>query len=105
MPLSVNSRYAGLPIYEANDANQVSHATVAIRAPVPLPPGSASVRHLTVGVDTFEYIAWRYLGSSDAWWRICEANALVFPLDLPPATAVNVPAAGDVGRITRTRSF
>ena len=104
MPISVNSRYAGLPVYEATDAKQVAHATIAIRPPTP-PPVTMSVRHQTVGVDTVESLAWRYLGSSDAWWRISEANALVFPLDLAPATPVNVPSAGEVGRIARTRSF
>jgi hypothetical protein len=105
MPISARSRYFGLPTYDAQDANQVVHPTVAIRPPGQPGPGTTFYRHQSAGLDSFEYLAWRYLGSSEAWWRMCEANELIFPLDLAPGTIVNVPASGDVGRIVRTRSF
>jgi hypothetical protein len=105
MPISNTSRYFGLDVYEAQDAHQASHSTVAIRPTVPLPKDTTFYRHPITGVENIEYLAWRYYGSSDSWWRIAEANEIVFPLDLEPGMTLNIPAPGDVGRIVRTRRF
>ena|SRR5579859_4148637 len=105
MAVSNTSRYFGLAVYQATDAQQVSHPTVAIR-PAPTPqPNITFYRQPVTGVDTLEYLAWRQYGSSDAWWRIADANDLIFPLDLAPGMTLNIPAPGDVGRIVRTRRF
>src|SRR5690349_10106888 len=105
MPVSNTSRYAQSPTYDAVDSDGVSHPTIAIRPPAPPAPGVLLYRHLVTGTETIEYLSARYYGSSDAWWRIAEANGLLFPLDLVPGMTVNIPAAGDVGRIVRTRRF
>lgn len=105
MPISNTSRYFGLSTYDAPDAREVSHPALAIHPFTPPAPGTALYRHLVTGVEDIEYLAWRYYGSSESWWRIAEANELFFPLDLVPGTTLNIPAAGDVGRIVRTRRF
>jgi hypothetical protein len=105
MPVSNTSRYFGLAVYEAEDSDQISHPTVAIRPTTPLVEGATFYRHPITGVEDIEYLAWRYYGSSDSWWRIAEANELVFPLDLKPGMTLNIPAPGDIGRVVRTRRF
>lgn len=105
MPVSSTSRYVGLPIYDAIDDHGVSRPTVGLRPSAPAAPGTAMYRHLVTGTETIEYLAFRYYGSSDSWWRIAEANGLVFPLDLVPGMTVNIPGAGEVGLIVRTRRF
>ncbi len=119
MPVSITSRYTNAPIYDATDAQGESHPTVAIRpstppAPgttlairpsTPPAPGTTLYQHILIGAETMEYLAWRYYGSSSSWWRIAEANPLVFPLDPPAGAAIAIPSAGDVGRIERTRRF
>ena len=105
MPISNSSRYFGLAVYEAKDARQVSHPTVAIRPSISPPQGTTFYRHPITGVEDIEYLAWRYYGGSDAWWRIAEANELRFPLDWAPGMTLNIPAPGDVGRSVRTRRF
>lgn len=105
MPIRSTSRYAGLPVYDATDARQVEHPTVAIRPPVPPPPGAALYQHTVSGAENLEYLAFRYFGSSDAWWRIAESNPLVFPLDFTPGDTVAIAPPGDAGRVVRSRRF
>lgn len=105
MPVSLTSRYANLPVYDAVDASGVTHPTIAIRPSTALTPGSVSAQRTLVGTETVEYLAWQYYHSSTAWWRIAEANPLIFPLDLTSGTSLTVPAPGDIGLIERTRSF
>jgi hypothetical protein len=105
VPLTINSRYAGLPIFDALDAKGVSHPTVAIRPPVELAPGTAVYQHQVSGVENIEYLAWRYYGDSRMWWKIADANPLVFPLDITPGMTLTIPGARDVGTIVRSRTF
>ncbi|HEX8150648.1 MAG TPA: hypothetical protein VF591_25915 [Pyrinomonadaceae bacterium] len=105
MPVSNTSRYFGLDVYDAEDDSGVSRPTVSIRPTTTPPRNAVFYRHPLTGLEDIEYLAWRFFGSSDSWWRIAEANPLVFPLDLRPGMTVNVPAPGDVGRIVRTRRF
>jgi nucleoid-associated protein YgaU len=105
MPVSLTSRYAGIAVYDAQDASGATHPTVPIRPSTIVMPNTTSYQHTVVGVETVEYLAWRYYGSSAAWWRIAEANPLIFPLDITTGIPLAIPAPGDVGRIERTRSF
>jgi hypothetical protein len=105
MPVSVTSRYYTLPIHDAVDGGLTSRPTVAIRPPTPPDPNTTLFRHIVTGVETMEYLAWRYYGDSKLWWRIAEANPPRFPLDLPTATPLSVPAATDIGTVVRDRSF
>lgn len=105
MPISTTSRYFGLPVYKAVAADDTAHPTLAMRPAAPPPPGTGMVRHVLTGDETLEYLAFRHFGSSDAWWRIAEANPTRFPTDWKPGMVVNIPSAGDVGRVVRTRTF
>lgn len=105
MPVSLTSRYDGLPVYAATDTQGAVHPTIPIR-PTSSPPADASLyHHVVAGMEDIEYLAWRYYGSSAAWWRVAEANPLVFPLDWKTGTTLNIPSPGDVGPRQRSRSF
>jgi hypothetical protein len=104
MPVSSSSRYANVPVFEAPTAAGDVHPTVAMR------PGSAAgatvvYQHTVAAFETLEYLAWRAFHSSDAWWRIADANRLVFPLDWKPGDVVSLPVRRERGRVERTRKF
>jgi hypothetical protein len=105
MPMFSSSRYHELPVYEVDDPERGRTATVAIRPSTPPPAGTATYRHVVTGTDTIEYLAWRFFGSSDAWWKLAEANPGLFPLDLRPGMSIVIPGMDEVGRVVRTRRF
>jgi len=105
MPVIITSRYYQSLVYDATDAQQVSHPTIALRPPTPPSPGTLLYSHLITGIETIEYLAWRYYGDSKLWWRIAEANGLRFPLELTPGTSLNIPAVNDIGTVVRNRRF
>lgn len=103
MPVTSRSRHFRQPVHRVRDASGQEREAIAIRPP-PAPPGpSGATQHLLSGVESIEYLAWRYFGQSDAWWRIADANPTAFPLDLFPGSKLSIPAAADVGRMERTR--
>jgi nucleoid-associated protein YgaU len=105
MPVSIISRYYGAAIYSADDPEGNPHPTVAIRPPAPPGPNVTIYNHLVTGIETIEYLAWRYYGDSTLWWRIAEANGLQYPMDLQPGSLVGIPGANDIGTVVRNRSF
>ena len=105
MSVIITSRYYRSPVYDATDAQQVSHPTIAMRPPTPPDPGTTLYSHLVTGVETIEYLAWRYYGDSKLWWRIAEANGLQFPLDFTPGMSLNIPTINDIGTVVRNRRF
>jgi hypothetical protein len=105
MAITITSRYYLSPVYNATNAEGVSHATVAIRPPTPPDPNTTLYSHLVSGVETIEYLAWRYYGDSSLWWRIAEANDLVFATDFKPGMTLSIPAPNDLGTVVRNRSF
>lgn len=105
MPVSSTSRYKGMPVYTVDDPRRGPTATVGIRETTPVTSKTQLFRHAIAGVETIESLAHRYYGMSDAWWRIAEANPLMFPLDLRPGVSLAIPGIDEVGRIDRTRRF
>ena len=103
MAVSITSRYRGLEVYDAPDATGAVHPTVAIRRHVPPPAGSVDYHHRVTGIEDIEYLAWRFHGDSEIWWRIADANPPAFPLDLRPGDALSVPTISGFGRIDRER--
>jgi nucleoid-associated protein YgaU len=104
MPLSLTSRYQSVPTYSARDAHGVPHPTVAMRLvgdPVP----AAALIHTVVAGDTLETLAFAYLGSSEAWWQIADANPASFPFVPDPGTQITIPANANPGQVRRTRPF
>ena len=104
MPLALTSRYQSLPVYTAQDAGGVAHPTVAMRL-VPDPGAPAGLIHTVVAGDTLETLAFTYLGSSDAWWRIADANPQGFPFVPDPGTQIAIPLDSGAGLVVRTRPF
>lgn len=105
MPVTARSRYAQVAVAQANDAAGVPRAMLPIRRFEPTAASTARYTHLLTGGETLEYLAWRYQGSSDSWWRVADSNALRFPLDWRPGDKLQVAATGTPGLIVRDRSF
>jgi hypothetical protein len=103
MPVDAASRYRLHPTVEHVVDGRPTVA-VGIRLQPDLPDGPLYQHRLT-GVEDIEYLAWRYLGRSTAWWAIADANPLAFPLDVRPGQTVQIPDLGDIGRVVRTRTF
>jgi hypothetical protein len=105
MPVGPTSRYSPLAVGLEPDAAGVAHPAIPAR---PLPaadPAATTYFHTVVAGETLELLAFRYLGSSGAWWMIADANPATFPLDLAPGTVVAIPTDASPGRVERTRSF
>jgi hypothetical protein len=103
MPVGLKSRYYGLPTYQIEDRRGQTTA-LALR-PSLNPPSTTDYRHRVTALENLEYLAWRYYGSSDDFWRILDANPVRFPLDLKPAEMLTVPVGADTGLVQRTRRF
>ena len=105
MAVSLTSRYRSLQAQPAPDAAGVPRPAIPAR----LPPGPSSdstpYLHTVVAGETIETLAYRYLGSSEAWWEIADANPGVFPTELQPGTVVVIPTGANPGLVVRTRSF
>lgn len=105
MPVSITSRYYLSPVYDATDAEGATHATIAIRPPTPPDATVTMYSHLVSGVETIEYLAWRYYGDSSQWWQIAEANGLIFSTDIKPGMTLSIPSSSNLGTVVRNRSF
>ena len=105
MPIAIRSRYAPAAIQQEPDKQGVAQTSLPARRHEPVDPAAARSRHVLTGTETLETLAWRYAGSSDGWWRIADANPLVFPLDWRPGQVVEILGSGDAGRIVRDRRF
>ena len=104
MAVPVTSRYRGLALYEATGADGTVHATVPARLHPPATVGTPYF-HTVVAGETIESLAYRYLGSSEAWWQLADANPAVFPTELAPGASLVIPTGAEPGLLTRTRSF
>lgn len=105
MALTLKSRYRGLPVYDAPSPSGEVRATVSMRLSEDVTGKTVGYQHLVTGDETMESLAARYYGTSEDWWRIADANPLMFPTDLKTGSSLTVPNPGDAGRIERTRSF
>lgn len=73
------SRYAGQPIRERSTPSGRRVAYVLPRvapAPEALPAGG---RHLVTDSDRLDGLAFRHLGTPEAWWLIADANRAMHP--------------------------
>ncbi len=102
MAVGNRSRYNGHPPFMATDRNGVAKTTLLTRVPLNLTAGN-HFEHTVAVNQSMEYLASRYYGDSELWWRIADANALVFPLDIANGERLAVPSAATVGSIMRIR--
>lgn len=106
MPVSARSRYARLATMQAPDANGAPRACLPIRRHDSVPAGAARYAHLVTGAEALDYLAWRYQGSSEGWWRVADSNPLRFPLDWRPGDKLDVAAGASApGLVVRDRRF
>lgn len=103
MPVDIRSRYWALQPYEA-PTGEGPTPTLPIRPNDPPDPDDL-IAHRLSGVETIEYLSWKYYGRSAVWWRIADANPLAFPLDHNPGVPVRIAPAGSINRVVRTRRF
>jgi hypothetical protein len=104
MPAKSDSRYRPLPVYQAADASGRLHPTVAIRPPSPTEQATI-LRHVLTAGEDLDLLAAQYFASSEAWWRIADANPRKHPLALTSGEKLSIPSPGEVGRIERSRRF
>lgn len=77
-----SSRYYGLPTREHVDAKGVRRTYVQRRL-IPPPEAYATLdTHTVVEGDRLDNIAFKYLGNSLFYWRICDANVALSPVEL-----------------------
>lgn len=113
MPVKPDSRFASLPVLQVVAPDGSIRQVVALR--LDLPPITGDVKQYRVmrgeGVDL---LAQRFYGDERLWWRILDANPVVYPLDIQsgdtlpdiqPGDTLNVPTPGPSTRITRARGF
>jgi hypothetical protein len=105
MPVGLRSRYAGLAVEQAPDASGELRALIPIRRHEGVDTTAGRYRHVVTGAETVEYLAWRYQGSSDEWWRVADANPLRFPLDWRTGETVLVAGQATPGLVLRDRRF
>ena len=105
MAVAINSRYRTLGVIEAPGADGVLRPTVPIRRFDPSSAPAATYQHLVSGAEDIEYLAWRFIGNGEEWWRIADENPLAFPLDLRPGARVYLPTGPRPATASRGRTF
>jgi nucleoid-associated protein YgaU len=101
---SPGSRYRGQTPYSAVGRDGLVRATLSAR-PLPPPADGTPYLHTVIAGDTIESLAQRFLGASELWWRIADANPVMFPADLEPGSVLAIPTGPAPGLVVRTRSF
>jgi hypothetical protein len=103
MPVSPDSRFASLPVLQVVAPDGSIRNVVAL--PLQRPAVDSPARHRVVQGEGLDLIALRLLGAEGLWWRILDANPLVYPLDVEPGAVLAIPEPGPATQITRARSF
>ena len=104
MPVKPDSRHANLPIKQTVGPDGTLRSTVALRLGQ-AEPATSLTQHQLVQGETLDQLALRYFGDERLWWRILDANPLVYPFDIPVGQILTIPAPGPATRITRARRF
>lgn len=104
MPVSPDSRFAGLPVLDvqAPDGRRTHVVALRLRRPA---QGPAAARHRLLEGEAVDLLARGAYGSEGLWWRVLDGNDLVHPFDLRPGQVLALPAPGPASRTTRARSF
>jgi nucleoid-associated protein YgaU len=104
MPVKPDSRFANLPVLRVLAPDGSFRQVIALR--IGQPPVTDNVQqYRVVQGDGVDLLARRFYGDEGLWWRILDANPVVYPLDIQPNDILNVPAPGPSTRITRARGF
>ncbi|MGK7890127.1 MAG: hypothetical protein AB4042_12400 [Leptolyngbyaceae cyanobacterium] len=104
MPVKPDSRYANLPILKTTAPDGTTRQAFALRLRKQQTTRHAT-RHQVIQGEGIDLLAQRLYGDERLWWRILDANPIVYPLDIQPGDVLNLPAPGPATRITRARRF
>lgn len=104
MPVKPDSRFAALPVLRVETPDGGLRDVIAMRLMRRETEGQMT-RHVVMQGEQIDLLARRYFGSERIWWRILDANPVLYPLDLRPGDVLDVPAAGPATRVTRARRF
>ena len=104
MPIKPDSRFANLPVLRVLAPDGSTRQVIALRLDQPSIAGEMKHYRVIQG-DGIDLLARRFYNDERLWWRILDANPLIYPLDLQPNDQLKVPPPGPTTRITRTRRF
>ncbi|MFF0445271.1 tail protein X [Streptomyces sp. NPDC004609] len=103
MTPAAGSRFTGLPTLTVTAPDGTTRRVVALRIERRL-EDTASPYRLADG-EGLDLLARRFYGTESLWWRILDANPIVFPLDLRAGDVLNMPNPAPATRTTRARDF
>lgn len=104
MPVQPDSRFASLPVLQVTAPDGSERRAIGLRLlklPVEGPPTRVRVQP-GEGLDA---LARRVLGDEGLWWRILDANPVIYPLDIKAGDLVKAPPPAPATRVTRARRF
>jgi len=103
MPVQPDSRFANLPLLRVTAPDGRDRQVVALR--LTPPPVPSDRQHPVMQGETIDLLAHRLYGDARLWWRILDANPVVYPLDIQAGDRLNLPQPSTATRITRARRF
>ena len=96
-PYPRTSRYndVEIGIHTQPDGTQVRYAKRRLLPPLPRDPDDIITHTVTTG-ERADLLAQRYLGASDQWWQIADANPVLDPNELAdePGEEIVIPLPG-----------
>lgn len=104
MPVKPDSRFAKLPVLQVVAPDGSVRQVVALRLELPAFTGDVKQYRVVQG-EGIDLLAQRFYGDERLWWRILDANPVVYPLDVQPNDILNVPSPGPSTRVMRARGF
>ena len=105
MPVKPDSRFSQLPLLRVQAPDGSPRQVVSLRLVRTLPEGSVA-QHMVKQSESVDSLARRFYGSERLWWRLLDANPVLYPLDLKAGDVLDVPAPSTAAtRVTRARKF
>jgi hypothetical protein len=104
MPVKPDSRFAAQPVLRVEAPDGSPRDVITMRL-LRREAGVRTTRHVVVQGEQVDLLARLYFGSERLWWRILDANPVLYPLDLRPGDVLEVPEPGPATRVTRARRF
>ena len=104
MPVAPDSRYANLPLLAVTAADGSQRNVIELRLQSQVTDVQTAAYRARAG-DTVDSLARKSYGDEHLWWKILDANPVVYPLDLKSGDVLELPRLGTATTITRARRF
>jgi nucleoid-associated protein YgaU len=96
---TATSRYANSQVKKltTDEGETIVYIERRILPPLLFDSSLSNVQEMIVSVgDRLDNISFRFLGDPELYWRICDVNDSLFPLDLTnePGRAIRIPIPG-----------